>query len=154
MCFAKKARLPRKSKKNGGVRTRKKSKVLQAQEERLLSASIKVPDDPPASIGESFVSSRQTRSSGPMRVPCIHCGLNQESQFPGFFFCHPCKMKDGNSLCGTKRWDPSSVKYACIANHTSWTFPTHKKQNAKKYDFEVAFKQSRPSNKNEILSEV
>ena len=74
-----------------------------------------------------------TRSSGPARVPCTHYGVNRETDFPGFFFCHPCKMKDDNLLCGAK-FNASTKKYLCIANHQSWTFPTQvKEQPSRKY---------------------
>ena len=56
-------------------------------------------------------------------------GPDRESQCPGCFFCHNCKMADEALVCSRKSTPEDTIsmkKHQCLANHTSIFNPKEK----------------------------
>ena len=65
------------------------------------------------------------------KVTCRDFGPDRESKYPGFFFCHNCKMAE-EALISVRRSKTdmllSCKKYECKASHTSHFNPTTPKR--------------------------
>jgi hypothetical protein len=94
---------------------------------------------------------KRLRSDG--RVTCCDFGRYRESFYSGqgFFFCSRCAIWDTE--------DPNNVRIkrtgrrACVANHTSFVFPTHLRINMKGRLFQPGNKDSKPDDGNDISDE-
>ena len=70
---------------------------------------------------EASLERMRTRS---VEVTCRHFGRDRAQKYPGYFFCHACKMADDTFHDKSSRSSSLSRRFTCTANHTSWLHPT------------------------------
>ena len=111
------------------ARKKRKSRGICAQ--RGAMKATPSPDFLPTSNKRSFKYPTPPRnwitcSSG--TPTCCIFGVHQIQLYPEFFFCHNCDEWNKSMLRVNKRHNlKRSARLCCMANHSSFYFPTHRK---------------------------
>jgi hypothetical protein len=107
-----------------------KKKKKRADLSRPTTRSNESQESP--SLATTTITPLDRRNTRTTKPSCFNFGLDRKVRYRGFFFCSNCDWWDTDrTLRCRKKKGPMHVprRYQCIANHSSWCFPTQRQKS-------------------------